>query len=156
MENKDIKTNISTEHCIKTPWHLWIIGVFFIFIYANGIYDYFMMLGHNADYYNFRHYGKAVVEYFTNYPTVFLILYTTNIFCGLICPILLLFRAPWVKRIGFASAVSMLFLEILTFTFRNRWNVFGPWISLFDITLLLMTWGLFFYCRALTKQGILK
>ncbi|MEH7355004.1 hypothetical protein V7150_15715, partial [Neobacillus drentensis] len=61
--------------------------------------------------------------------------------------------AMWV---AFISAVSMLFLEVLTFSFRNRWNILGPYVSLFDITLLLMTWGLFFYCRALAKKGVLK
>ncbi|ADZ20651.1 membrane protein [Clostridium acetobutylicum EA 2018] len=151
-----MKVKTSTEQHIKIPWHLWLIGLLFVFIYANGVYDYFMMLGHNVDYYNSKHYGEAVVAYFTNYPIVFLILYTTNIFCGLICPILLLFRIQWAMWIGFASAVSMFFLEVLTFAFRNRWDVFGPFISIFDITLLIITWGLFFYCRKLTKRGVLK
>ena len=141
---------------IKIPWHLWLMGFFFIFIYANGVYDYFMMLGLNVDYYNSKHYGEAVVAYFTNYPIGLLILYTVNIFCGLLSPILLLFRTRLAMWVAFISAVSMLFLEVLTFSFRNRWNVLGPWVSLFDITLLLMTWGLFFYCRALAKKGVLK
>jgi len=146
----------SNQHGAKLPWHLWLIGLFFIFIYTNGIYDYFMMLGHNVDYYNSKHYGKAVFEYFTNYPLMFLILYTTNIFCGLIAPILLLFRTRWAVHAAFVSAVSMLCLDVLTFALRNRWNVFGPWISLFDIALLIMTWGFFFYCRGVAKRGGLK
>lgn len=146
----------SIKKGIKTPWHLWVMGLFFIFIYANGVYDYFMMLGHNVDYYNSKHYGEAVVEYFTNYPIGLLILYTTNIFCGLISPILIMLRTRWAVQVSFASAVSMLLLEVLTFAFRNRFNIFGPWISLFDIALLLMTCGLLFYCRALAKIGVLK
>ncbi|QAA32312.1 hypothetical protein [Clostridium manihotivorum] len=153
---KNVANNNSEERSINTPWHLWVTAVLFIFIYVNGTYDYFMMLGHNANYYNSKHYGEAVVQYFTNYPIVFLILYTTNIFSGLFGPIILLFRIRLAKTISFVSAVSMLFLDALTFAFRNRWNVLGPWVSLFDIGLLLITWAFFFYCRMLSKKGIIK
>lgn len=156
MKEKNMGIKILTKDRIKALWHLWLIGSFFIFIYANGIYDYFMMLGHNASYYNSKHYGEAVVKYFTNYPIVFLVFYTTNIFCGLIAPILLLFRTRWTVLVSFVSAISMLCLEVLTFTFRNRWNILGPWVSLFDIALLLITIGFFFYCKALRKRGVLK
>ncbi|WP_160672606.1 hypothetical protein [Clostridium sp. C8-1-8] len=153
---KNLANNNSEERFIKTPWHLWLTAVLFIFIYVNGTYDYFMMLGHNANYYNSKHYGEAVVQYFTNYPVLFLILYTTNIFSGLIAPIILLFKNHWAKTMSFVSAVSMLFLDALTFAFRNRWNVLGPWVSLFDIGLLVITWAFFLYCRMLSKKGVLK
>ena len=156
MINKNIEVKPTTECRIKAPWHLWLMGFFFIVIYANGVYDYFMMLGHNSNYYNSKNYGEAVVTYFTNYPIVLLFFYTTNIFCGLITPILLLFRTRWAVWGAFISAISMLCLDLLTYAFRNRWIVLGPWVSLFDIALLLMTCGLFFYCRALAKRGVLK
>jgi hypothetical protein len=149
-----LKTSI--EYRTKTPWHLWLIGFLFIFIYANGVYDYFMMLGHDANYYNSKNYGENVVEYFTDYPFVFLVFYTINIFGGLIAPILLLFRTRWAAFMALVSAVSMLFLEVLTFAFRDRWNVLGAWVSLFDIALLLLTGGFYFYCRTLAKRDVLK
>jgi len=73
----------------KTPWHLWLIALFFIFIYANGVYDYFMMLGHNQDYYNSKNYGEAVYKYFTNYPVVLLFLWAINIFGSMIASVAL-------------------------------------------------------------------
>lgn len=156
MKEKDIEVKTLTEQSSKAPWHLWLMGLFFIFIYVYGTYDYFMMLGHNLDYYNSKNYGEAVVAYFTEYPMLFLAFWTLNIFCGLIAPILLLFRTRWAVWIALISAVSMLCLEVLTFAFRNRWNVLGPWISLFDIALLILTFGLFFYCKALAKRCVLK
>lgn len=143
------------SYSIKTPWHLWLIALFFIFIYAYGIYDYFMMLGHNADYYNSKNYGEAVHKYFTNYSVVPLILWTINIFGSMIASVLLLFRNRWVVWIALISAVSMLILEAITFAFKNRWEVLGPFISMFDLGLLIITWAFFFYCRYLLKRGIL-
>jgi len=140
----------------KTPWHLWLIALFFIFIYANGVYDYFMMLGHNPDYYKSKNYGEAVHKYFTNYPVAPLILWTINIFGSMIASLLLLFRVRWVVWVALISAISMLLLEAITFVFRNRWEVLGPSISMFDFGLLIITWAFFFYCRYLSKRELLK
>ncbi|CDQ19647.1 hypothetical protein SAMN05192559_104126 [Halobacillus karajensis] len=140
----------------KTPLHLWLIALFFIFIYSYGVYDYFMMLGHDADYYNSKNYGEAVHKYFTNYPIGLLVLWTINIFGSIIASILLLFRTRWVVWIALISAISMLLLEAITFAFKNRWEVLGPFISMFDIGLLIITWAFFFYCRYLAKRGVLK
>lgn len=141
---------------IKTPWHLWVVGLIFIFIYSNGVYDYFMMLGQNIEYYNSKNYGDAVVEYFANYPIVPLILWTINIFGGLIAGILIFFRTEWAMWLSLISSISMLLLEIITFSFMNRWNVLGTFISLFDIGLLIITWGFFFYCKFLIRKKVLK
>lgn len=67
----------------RAPWHLWFIGLFFIFIYANGIYDYFMMLGHDPAYYRAKGYGQAVFEYFTDYRRTFDIVRPIDIGLGI-------------------------------------------------------------------------
>lgn len=139
----------------KAPWHLWFIGIFFIFMYANGVYDYFMMLGHNVNYYNTKGYGESVVQYFTNYPIPFLILYTTNIFAGILAPILLLFKKKIAIYFALVSAISDTVLLFLTFLFRNRLNVLGLNIALFDIGIAVITFGLYFYCNKMKKKGVL-
>lgn len=148
--------NLKTKKTVKTPWHIWLIAIFFIFIYANGIYDYFMMLGHNMDYYKAKGYGEIVVQYFINYPIPFLILYNINIYCGILAPVLLLFKKKWATYVALVSAVSYTILLILTFTLRNRWNVLGTSVAIFDIGIVLLTYVLYFYCRNMNKKEVLR
>lgn len=140
----------------KTPWHLWLVGSLFIFIYANGIYDYFMMLGHHEAYYSSKNYGEQVFEYFTNYPIAPLIFWTLNVFSGLLAPIFLIGRSRLAVLTSLIALISIVCLELITFTFMNRWRVLGPWISLFDIGILILTSGLFFYSRHMKKRGVLR
>lgn len=156
MKNIRIKDKSTAEHSSRVPWHIWLMGLLFAFIYSYGIYDYFMMLGLNSDYYNSKNFGESVYEYFTDYPIVPLVFWTINVFSGLIASILLLFRSRLAMRAAFVSSVSMLCLQVLTFAFMNRWNVLGPWISLFDFALLILTFALFYYCRELLKRGVLQ
>ena len=156
MKKKNIEGKTSTEHGIKTPWHLWFIGVFFFLVYAIGIYDYFMVHGNNIDYLNSLNVKGDIIAYFRDYPLVFSVLWTINVFGGSIAAVLLLIRTKWAVWAGLFATMSKLCLDILTFAFMNRWGVFGPLTSLIDIMILLMTFGFLFYCRALAKRGVLK
>ena len=134
-EKEKNKEKSSIEKHIKTPWHIWLIGLIFVLIYVIGIYDYFMMLGHNIDYYAYKNYGQAVVEYFTDYPILCLLFWIINVLGGFIAAILLLFRIRWAVYGAFAFAISMLCLDIITFTFRNRWKVLWDFIRNEDLSL---------------------
>jgi len=50
----------------------------------------------------------------------------------------------------------MLGLQVITFSFMNRWGVLGPWISIFDFALLILTFLLFYYCKWLVKREVLR
>lgn len=43
-------------------------------------------------------------------------------------------------------------LEILTFGFRDRRQILGPRLALFDLGILVLTTGLVIYCRALVSR----
>src|SRR5690625_2474840 len=141
---------------IKIPWHLWCIALLFIFIYANGIYDFFMMLGQNVDYYESKGFTEETHKYFRSYPIVPLMFWATNISCGIISPILLIFRIRLAVWIALISAIAMSLLELSGFLFMNRWEALGTFVSLFDIGLLILTLGFYFYCRHLKEKGILN
>ena len=138
----------------KRHWHLWLIVLFVGFMYSMGIYDLFMMLSHNADYYATHNYGQMVEEYFTDYPPYCMVFWIANLMAGILAPITLVFNAKWAKRFAFVSGLADLLLLLLTFAFRNRWAVLGTSVAIFDIFILLMIFGLYLYCRIIEKKTI--
>ncbi|WP_128660010.1 hypothetical protein [Paenibacillus sp. 598K] len=136
----------------KRPWHMWPIVLFVAFMYVMGIYDFFMMLSHNVDYYADHNYGQAVVEYFTDYPIYFMVFWIANLLAGVLAPITLPFNLKWGKNLAWISSVAGLILLLLTFIFRNRLSVLGAGIAAFDIFILLMTVGLYLYSRRMEKR----
>ncbi|WP_323173615.1 hypothetical protein [Natrialba sp. PRR66] len=140
----------------KTPWHLWVVAVFFLLLNAVGLYDYIMILELNEAYFNAQNWGDAHLAYFTDYPLLPRIFWTTGIVSGVVAPILLLLRIRWTVWLAFISATTRACLAVITFGFMNRWDVFGPWLSLFDISILLMTVGFYLYCRRMAARGVLR
>lgn len=135
----------------KRSFLFWVIVLFVVFMYSMGIYDFPMMLSHNANYYASHGYGSEVVTYFTNYPIYFLILWITNLFFGFLAPIVLIFNARIAKYFALISVVADTALLIFTFAFRDRLRVLGVSVAIFDILILLMTFGFYMYCRHIEK-----
>ena len=140
----------------KRTWHFWLIALFLLFMYSMGIYDLFMMLSHNEGYYISHGYGNQVIQYFTNYPIYFLALWITNLICGFVAPILLMLRNKAAKSFALVSAVADLLLITFTSIFRDRFDVLGTGVACFDVFILLITFGLYFYCRYIDHHYQMK
>lgn len=136
----------------KMKWYSVIFALFVIFMYAMGIYDFFMMLGHNSAYYASHGYGENVAEYFTNYPLFFLVFWIANLIFGILSPILYLFKRRLCMNAAFISALADAVLIALTCIFRNRIGILGWHIFVFDLFILAMTFCFGMFCRSTYKK----
>ncbi len=145
-----------SDHIKKTPWHLWFVALFFLLLNIFGLYDYIMVLDLNEAYFKSQNFGSPIITYFTYYPLLPRIFWTIGVTSGVITPILILMRTRWAVWLAFVCVISLGCLHIITFGFMNRWNVFGPWLSLFDTSIFLLTVGLYLYCRRMSARGVLQ
>ncbi len=145
-----------SRHSKKPPWHLWFVAVFFILLYAAGAYDYLMILELNEAYFSAENYGATQIAYFTDYPLLPRIFWTIGIASGLVAPILLLLRTRWAVWLALISAASQACLTFITFGFINRWDMFGPQMPIFDMSIIVMTFGLYLYCRRMATRSVLR
>lgn len=131
-----------------------LFSLFMIFMYAMGIYDLFMMLSHNSSYYQAHNYGQSVIDYFTNYPLPFLILWIINLIAGILAPVLLfiLKNKKIAKNIALTSTIADTLLLLGTFLLKNRFAVLGLNIALFDLFILFLTFGYYLFCRKWTHM----
>lgn len=156
MASKSLN-DANRHHTRRVPWHLWVIGIVFLLLYVMGIYDYFMMLSHNERYYASMGFDQAVHQYFADYPLPFLLLWTVNIFSAPVAALLLLLRRRSAARVALICALAIVTLQILTFTLRDRWNVLGPEIALFDLIVVAgSTIAFYAYTRMLQRRGVLR
>lgn len=140
------------EKNVRYSWHLLLTVALFLFLYGIAVYDYIMTVGHNQGYFEYLRYNRAVIDYFTNYPLVLLIFWTINVFGGIATLLLMLMRKEIAFYFSLATFVSMFLLDIITFAFRNRWNVIGAQTSAIDILMLILTLGLCIYNYFLFKN----
>ncbi|MEU2035861.1 hypothetical protein [Nocardia amamiensis] len=138
------------------PWHLWGVGALFVLLNLGGAYDYVMALSENADYFRSQNYNNEQIQYFTDYPALPAIFWSIGVWGGLLAAILLLLRTRWTLPVAMTGLAGQVILDILTFGFRDRWQILGPRLALFDLVVLLLTAGFVFYCRTLVSRRILR
>jgi hypothetical protein len=141
------------EKNVRYSWHLLLIVALFLFLYGIAVYDYIMTVSHNQAYFEYLRYNQAVIDYFTNYPLVLLIFWTTNVFGGIGTLLLMLMRKEIAFYFSVVTFVSMFLLDFITFGFRNRWNIIGAKGSATDILMLILTLGLCVYNYFLFKKS---
>ena len=140
------------EKNVRYSWHLLLIVALFLFLYGIAVYDYIMTVSHNRGYFEYLRYNQAVIDYFTSYPLVLLIFWTINVFGGIATLLLMLMRKEIAFYFSAATFVSMFLLDVITFAFRNRWNVIGAKASVIDTLMLILTLGLCIYNYFLFKK----
>lgn len=145
MTNKDKKPN--------RPWHLWIVNGTMLFLSSIGVYDFIMIQAKNKEYIDAIQATQNVADYFADYPLALSIIWGINVFALFLASVLLLFRSKLTLSLILTSAAAMFLLNLITFGFRQRWQVFGASASLTDITVFLLTIAFYFYCKNLREKA---
>lgn len=139
-------TSLTHENTVvRYSWHLILISLVFLFFYGIALYDYIMTVTLNQGYFEYLHYNQTVIDYFTNYPILPLLFWTVNVLIGILTPLLMLMRKSIAFHASVTAFVAMLLLDIITFGFRDRWNVIGAKASTTDLVMLALTLGLSIY-----------
>lgn len=120
-------------------WRYWFVSIIALLISGIGAYDYIMTLGNNTAYFESLGYGANQIAYFTNYPVPLIILWTLSVWGMVIGALLLPFRLRWSAYALFASVAGQVFLDLITFTFKHRWDVLGAKLGTQDLIILILT-----------------
>ena len=115
---------------------VWIFSVLFLLITCVGIKDFYQTMSYDEVYIG-SHFGAGGLIYFKDYPLLLAILFGITVFLPPISVVMvLLFRKKVAASIMMYALAAMVFLDIYTFCFRNRWQLLGEQTSIFDIVIL--------------------
>lgn len=109
----------------KAPNHIWLIGSIALFINSIGIYDIIMTFTHNENYFLSLGYGAKQIEYFANYPVLLAIFWFIGVWAAFVGSLFILIRSRFAKIAFLVAIFSQIILNIITFYFKNRWDILG-------------------------------
>jgi len=144
---------------MKTPWHLWLIGVAALMWNAGGAYDYLMMKTSNAAY--LAQLSPAQLAYYADYPIWVNVAWALGVWGAVAGAILLLLRSRFavhafaVSLAGMAGNLVWGYLVSPTpMTEVMAEDGFLP--ILFTIAIALIAIALLVYAMRMTQKGILR
>lgn len=140
---------------VKTPWHLWVVGVLALAWNGFAAYDFIMVLTKGADYLQ-DFFTPEQVAYFTSVPAWTKIPYAAAVWGGVLAAVLLLVRSRWAFHVFLASLIGVVACIIYAYG-MDDWAALGG-------TGGMVMWGLIaaiaaflvWYARMMSAKGVLR
>lgn len=136
---------------MSRPWHLWVVALLMFGLYVGGARDFVLINGGDTEYV-VSQFGEGGLQYFSDYPWGYRVLWATNILAGLSAPVALLASKTWGFRLGVVALVAQTILFALTLIFRSRWSALGSSIGIADLVITAPTALFVLYAARLRKS----
>ncbi|NIV17612.1 MAG: hypothetical protein GWN47_04205 [Woeseiaceae bacterium] len=138
---------------VKTPRHLWAIGILALLWDAVGAFDYFMTQTQNEAY--MGQFTQEQLEFFYGFPAWVTALWAIAVWGGLLGAILLLLRKAFAAPVLLVSFIAMALTAFHNFVLSNGMEIMGQVGTIFSAVIFMIALGLWFYARAMQKRGVL-
>ena len=143
-----------TSMTLRTPWHLWLVGVLALGWNGFAAYDFIMTVTKGAEYLQ-DYFPPEQVAYFTAMPTWMQVPYGVAVWGGVIGAVLLLLRMRWAVHVFALSALGVAIS--IAYAYMNGWAELGGtkgmimW-GLVALIALFLVW----YSRTMAAKGVLR
>lgn len=141
---------------MKTPWHLWVIGIVSLLWNAGGAYDYVMTRTKNADY--LAQMPAEALAYFDNFPFLVGLFWALGVWGAIAGSVLLLMRRKWATWAFIISFIGMLGNLVwgLILSPTPMTELMGPGAAIFSAAIVIVAILLIVYCRRQEANGVLR
>lgn len=142
------------ETAVKTPVHLWIIGILAVLWNAMGAFDY-SATQFRAEFY-MSQFTAEQLEYFYAFPSWMKAAWAIAVWGSLLGSLGLLLRKSSAVWMFGAAILGLACSSVYNFVLSNGLEVMGSGGAMFTAIIWVIALLLFFYARAMAKRGVLK
>ena len=93
---------------VKTPWHLWVVGVISLLWNGFGGYDFIQTTTRGEAYFRESGFDQAMIDYFNAIPNWVYVPWTLGVWGGVLGSLLLLLRSKWAVPVFALSLLGAL------------------------------------------------
>lgn len=138
---------------MKTPVHLWIIGVLALLWNAMGAFDYLATQLELEAY--MAQFTPEQLDYFYGIPAWAVAGWAIAVWFALAGSVGLLLRKCWSVSVFGISIAGMLVSTIHSYLLSNGYEMMGAGGLVFSVVIWIIAIGLFLYARAMCNRGVL-
>jgi hypothetical protein len=147
-------TNGADSNRVRTPVHLWVVGILALLWNSMGALDYTMTQTRNAAY--LASMTKEQLAYFNAIPVWVTAAWAIGVWGGVVGSLLLLLRKGLAVPVFAASIVGVIATDIYSFLLSNGLEIMGGAKALvLPCLVFVVAIALLFYARAMRQRGVL-
>jgi hypothetical protein len=145
-----------TERTIKTPWHLWLVGVVAVLFNSIGVFDFVMSMTQGSSYMASAGMTPAQIAHYQALPAWMTADWAIGVFGALLGSVLILLRNKLAWPILAVSLAAFLVSLAHTYLLTDGGKIMGPQMAIASAViaglLAFFTW----YAWWMTRRGVLR
>ena len=139
---------------VKTPVHLWIVGIVSLLWNAMGAFDY-LATKLKLDFY-MQQFTPEQLDYFYAFPAWMVVAWAFGVWGSFFGSLALLLRKSWAVWLFGASIAGLAVSSLHSFVLSNGVEIMGSEGMIFTAIIWVIAILLFFYARAMDKRGVIS
>jgi hypothetical protein len=139
---------------VKTPAHLWIIGILALLWDAMGAFDY-VSTQLRLEFY-MSNFSPEQLDYFYGLPTWVVAAWAIAVWSSLLGALALLLRKAWAVMLFGLAILGLLVTTVHNFVLSNGAEIMGDFAVKFTVVIWVVAIFLFLYARAMENRKVLR
>lgn len=145
-----------TNASVKTPWHIWLVGLIAVLFNSIGVFDFVMSMVQGAKYQASAGMTPDQIAHYQQMPSWMMVVWAVGVFGAFLASILLLLCRKQALLVFIVSLAAFLVSILYTYVLTNGGAVMGQQMAIISAViaglLVFFTW----YSRAMAQRGVLR
>lgn len=141
---------------VKTPWHVWLIGVLALLFNAIGVFDFVMSMLQGAAYQASAGMTPAQIAHYQEMPSWMTVVWAVGVFGAFLASILLLLRKKLAVPVFAVSLAAFLVSLLYTYVLTDGGAVMGREMAITSAVIAGLLVFFIWYSRFMAARGVLR
>ena len=146
-----------TDVTIKTPWHLWLVGVIAVLFNAIGAFDYVMSMAQGrASYMASAGMTPAQIAHYQDMPTWMLAVWAIGVWGAMLGSVIILLRNKLAFPVFAVSLAAFLVSLFYTYVLTDGGEIMGGQMAITNVVITALLLFFMWYSWLMTKRSVLR
>jgi hypothetical protein len=145
-----------TDALVKTPWHIWLIGVIAVLFNSIGVFDFVMSMAQGAEYQASAGMTPDQIAHYQAMPSWMTVVWAVGVFGAFLASILLLLRRKLALPVFVLSLTAFLISLLYTYVLTNGGAVMGRQMAVTSAVIAGLLVFFSGYSRFMAVRGVLR
>lgn len=145
-----------TDAPMRTPWHLWAIGVIAVLFNSIGVFDFVMSLAQGAKYQASAGMTPDQIAHYQQMPSWMTLVWAIGVFGAFLASILLLLRRKLALAVFVLSLAAFLASLLYTYVLTNGGAIMGQQMAIASAVIAGLLVFFAWYSRFMAVRGVLR
>ncbi len=141
---------------LKTPWHIWLVGLIAVLFNFIGVFDFVMSMAQGAKYQASAGMTPDQIAHYQQMPSWMTVVWAVGVFGAFLASILLLLRRQQAFPVFILSLLAFLVSLLYTYVLTNGGAVMGQQMAIASTVIAGLLVLFIVYSRYMTLRGVLR